>query len=141
VGSDFYNVVASETGGVPSGIGAQDLLNSTDVIGANQLAGLGDTNGYLGLSPTATAGDYTFGDQEGVAFDHGLQALLTAFNQPLISFEDALGSANTFGDPAALNLDPFDLGTNVATLTLSGDLTAAYTDFVSAAELAFGIAG
>ena len=138
--SDFYNVAASDDGGTLSGTGASDLLNSSDVIGANQLVGLGDTNGYLGLSPTATAGDYTFGDQEGVAFDHGLQALLTAFNQPLISYEDALGASNTLGDVSALNLDPADLGTNVANLTLSGDLTAAYTDFVTAADLAFGLA-
>ena len=138
--SDFYNVITSDDGGVlNTTVAAPDLLNSSDVIGANQLAGLGDTNGYLGLSPTATAGDYTFGDQEGVAFDHGLQALLTAFNQPLISYEDALGASNTLGDVSALNLDPADLGTNVATLTLSGDLTAAYSDFVTAADLALGI--
>jgi hypothetical protein len=135
--NDFYNVAASDDGGTVSGTGASDLLNSSDVIGANQLAGLGDTNGYLGLSPTATAGDYTFGDQEGVAFDHGLQALLTAFNQPLISYEDALGTS-TLGDVSALNLDPAEL-TNSAASSLSGDLTVAYNDFVTAADLAFGI--
>jgi hypothetical protein len=134
--SDFYSVVTSSTNAT---VAAPDLLNSSDVIGANQLFGLGDTNGYLGLSPTETAGFFTFGDQEGVAFDHGLQALLTAFNAPLISYEDALGASNTLGDVSALNLDPADLGTNVANLTLSGDLTAAYTDFVTAADLAFGI--
>jgi hypothetical protein len=134
--SDFYSVVTSSTNAT---VAAPDLLNSSDVIGANQLFGLGDTNGYLGLSPTETAGFFTFGDQEGVAFDHGLQALLTAFNQPLISYEDALGASNTLGDVSALNLDPADLGTNVANLTLSGDLTAAYTDFLTAADLAFGI--
>jgi hypothetical protein len=138
--SDFYNVAASEVGGVNTGTGASDLLNSSEILADNQLAGIGDTNGYLGLSPTDVAGTYTFGDQEGVAFDHGLQALLTAFNQPLISYEDALGASNTLGDVSALNLDPADLGTNVATLTLSGDLTAAYSDFVTAADLAFGIA-
>lgn len=136
--NDFYNVAASDDGGTLSGTGASDLLNSSDVIGANQLAGLGDTNGYLGLSPTATAGDYTFGDQEGVAFDHGLQALLTAFNQPLISYEDALGTSNTLGDVSALNLDPAEL-TNSAASSLSGDLTVVYNDFVTAADLAFGI--
>jgi hypothetical protein len=136
--NDFYNVAASDDGGTLSGTGASDLLNSSDVIGANQLAGLGDTNGYLGLSPTAIAGDYTFGDQEGVAFDHGLQALLTAFNSPLISYEDALGASNTFGDPTLLNLDPVEL-TNSAASNLFGDLTVAYTDFVNAADLAFGI--
>jgi hypothetical protein len=138
--ADFYNVAASEVGGVNTGTGASDLLNSSEILADNQLAGIGDTNGYLGLSPTDVAGTYTFGDQEGVAFDHGLQALLTAFNQPLISYEDALGASNTLGDVSALNLDPADLGTNVATLTLSGDLTAAYSDFVTAADLAFGIA-
>jgi hypothetical protein len=139
--SDFYNVYATDDGGVLSGVGATDLLNSTDVTGLNQLFGLGDTNGYLGLSPDTTAGDYTFTDQEGLAFDHGVQALLTAFNQPLISYEEALGASNTLGDPSSLNLDPFDLGTNAATLTLGGDLTAAYTDFTSAFDLAFGIPG
>jgi hypothetical protein len=138
--SDFYNVVASETAGVPSTtIAAHDLLNSTDVTGANQLFGIGDTNGYLGLSPTAIAGDYTFGDQEGVAFDHGLQALLTAYNAPLISYEDALGASNTLGDVSALNLDPAEL-TNTAAANFFGDLTVAYTDFTSAFDLAFNIA-
>lgn len=136
--SDFYNVAATDDGGVLSGTGATDLLNSTDVIGANQLFGLGDTNGYLGLSPTATAGDYAFTDQEGVAFDHGLQALLTAFNASTISYEDALGSSNTLGDPSLLNLDPAELS-NTAAASLSGDLTVAYNDFVTAADLAFGI--
>jgi hypothetical protein len=136
--SDFYNVVASETAGVPStAVAAHDLLNSSDVIGANQLFGLGDTNGYLGLSPTETAGFFTFGDQEGVAFDHGLQALLTAFNAPLISYEDAL-STNTLGDPTLLNLDPAEL-TNSAAANLFGDLTVAYNDFMTAADLAFGL--
>ena len=136
--NDFYNVAASDDGGTLSGTGASDLLNSSDVIGANQLAGLGDTNGYLGLSPTDVAGSYTFGDQEGVAFDHGLQALLTAFNAPLISYEDALGASNTLGDVSALNLDPAELS-NSAAANLFGDLTVAYTDFVNAADLAFGI--
>jgi hypothetical protein len=136
--NDFYNVVASDVGGVLSGTGASDLLNSSDVIGANQLAGLGDTNGYLGLSPTAIAGDYTFTDQEGVAFDHGLQALLTAYNAPLISYEDALGASNTLGDVSALNLDPAELS-NAAASNLFGDLTVAYNDFVTFADLASGI--
>jgi hypothetical protein len=132
--SDFYSVVTSSTN---PAVAAHDLLNSSDVIGANQLFGLGDTNGYLGLSPTETAGFFTFGDQEGVAFDHGLQALLTAFNAPLISYEDAL-STNTLGDPTALNLDPAELS-NSAAANLFGDLTVAYNDFVTAADLAFGI--
>jgi hypothetical protein len=140
--SDFYSVITSDDGGVlNTTIAAPDLLNSTDVTGANQLFGLGDTNGYLGLSPDATAGDYSFTDLEGLAFDHGVQALLTAFNQPLISYEDALGASNTLGDVSSLNLDPADLGTNVAALTLGGDLTAAYTDFMQAADLAFGLTG
>jgi len=140
--SDFYSVITSDDGGtLNTTVAAPDLLNSTDVTGLNQLFGLGDTNGYLGLSPDTTAGDYSFTDQEGLAFDHGVQALLTAFNQPLISYEDALGSANTYGDPSLLNLDPTDLGTNLAALTLTGDLTAAYTDFTSAFDLAFGISG
>jgi hypothetical protein len=134
--SDFYSVVTNST---DSTVAAHDLLNSSDVIGANQLFGLGDTNGYLGLSPTDTAGFFSFGDQEGVAFDHGLQALLTAFNSPLISYEDALGASNTFGDPTLLNLDPAELLTNSAASNLFGDLTVAYTDFVTAADLAFGI--
>ena len=133
--SDFYSVVTSSTNAT---VAAPDLLNSSDVIGANQLFGLGDTNGYLGLSPTETAGFFTFGDQEGVAFDHGLQALLTAFNAPLISYEDALGASNTLGDVSALNLDPAEL-TNSAASSLSGDLTVAYNDFVTAADLAFGL--
>src|ERR1700743_1759567 len=61
--SDFYSVVTSST---DSTVAANDLLNSSDVIGANQLFGLGDTNGYLGLSPTAIPGDHIFGAQEGV---------------------------------------------------------------------------
>jgi hypothetical protein len=132
--SDFYSVVTSSTN---PAVAAHDLLNSSDVIGANQLFGLGDTNGYLGLSPTETAGFFTFGDQEGVAFDHGLQALLTAFNAPLISYEDAL-STNTLGDPTLLNLDPAEL-TNSAAANLFGDLTVAYNDFMTAADLAFGL--
>ena len=137
--SDFYSVITSDDGGtLNTTVAAPDLLNSTDVTGANQLFGLGDTNGYLGLSPTATAGDYTFTDQEGLAFDHGVQALLTAFNAPLISYEDALGASNTLGDVSALNLDPAEL-TNSAASSLFGDLTVAYTDFVNAADLAFGI--
>jgi hypothetical protein len=135
--SDFYNVAASEVGGVNTGTGASDLLNSSEILADNQLAGIGDTNGYLGLSPTDVAGTYTFGDQEGVAFDHGLQALLTAFNAPLISYEDAL-STNTLGDPTLLNLDPAEL-TNSAAANLFGDLTVAYNDFMTAADLAFGL--
>jgi len=137
--NDFYNVYATDTNGTFSGIGATDLLNSSDIIKANQLAGLGDTNGYIGLSPTSTPGDFTFMDQQGVDFDYGLQALLTAYNQPLISLEDSLGSANTYGDPTLLNLDPAQLGVNGASMTLAGDLTVAYQDFVSAADLAFNI--
>jgi hypothetical protein len=136
--SDFYNVAATDDGGVLAGTGATGLLNSSDVIGANQLFGLGDTNGYIGLSPTATAGDFAFTDQEGVAFDHGLQALLTAFNASTISFEDALGASNTFGDPSLLNLDPAEL-TSTTAANLFTDLTTAYNDFVTAADLAFGI--
>ena len=137
--SDFYSVITSDDGGtLNTTVAAPDLLNSTDVTGANQLYGLGDTNGYLGLSPTATAGDYAFTDQEGLAFDHGVQALLTAYNAPLISLEDALGANNTLGDVSALNLDPAELS-NSAAANLFGDLTVAYNDFVTAADLAFGI--
>jgi hypothetical protein len=135
---DFYNVYASDTGGTFTGSGATDLLNSSDIIGANKLAGLGDTNGYIGLSPTTTPGDFTFNDAQGVDFDHGLQALLTAYNAPLISYEDALGASNTLGDPSLLNLDPAELS-NTAAANLFGDLTTAYNDFVTAADLAFGI--
>ena len=135
---DFYNVYASDTGGTFTGSGATDLLNSSDIIGANKLAGLGDTNGYIGLSPTTTPGDFTFNDAQGVDFDHGLQALLTAYNAPLISYEDALGASNTLGDPSLLNLDPAELS-NTAAANLFGDLTIAYNDFVTAADLAFGI--
>jgi hypothetical protein len=134
---DFYNVYASDTGGTFTGSGATDLLNSSDIIGANKLAGLGDTNGYIGLSPTTTPGDFTFNDAQGVDFDHGLQALLTAYNAPLISYEDTL-STNTLGDPSLLNLDPAELS-NSAAANLFGDLTVAYNDFVNAADLAFGI--
>lgn len=137
---DFYNVITSDTGGTLNNtVAAQDLLNSSDIINANIAAGLGDTNGYIGLSPTGTAGDFTFMDQQGVDFDYGLQALLTAYNQPLISLEDSLGTANTYGDPALLNLDPAQLGTTASPLTLANDLAVAYQDFVSAADLAFGI--
>jgi hypothetical protein len=137
---DFYNVITSDDGGTLNNtVAAQDLLNSTDITGANQLAGLGDTNGYIGLSPTSPAGDFTFMDQQGVDFDYGLQALLTAYNQPLISLEDSLGSANTYGDPTLLNLDPAQLGTATSPLTLANDLAVAYQDFVSAADLALGI--
>ena len=137
---DFYNVYASDTGGTFTGSGATDLLNSSDIIGANKLAGLGDTNGYIGLSPTTTPGDFTFNDAQGVDFDHGLQALLTAYNAPLISYEDALGASNTLGDPSLLNLDPAEITTTAAAANLFGDLSVAYTDFVNAADLAFGIA-
>jgi hypothetical protein len=137
--SDFYNVAATDDGGMLSGTGATDLLNSTDVIGANQLFGLGDTNGYIGLSPTDVAGDYTFTDQEGVAFDHGLQALLTGFNASTISYEETLSSTTTYGDPSLLNLDPAQL-TTTAAASLSTDLTTAYNDFVTFYDLAFNIA-
>jgi hypothetical protein len=135
---DFYNVAASDSNGVLSGTGATDLLNSSDIINANKLLGLGDTNGYVGLSPTSTPGDFTFMDQEAVSYDHGLQALLTAFNQPLISYEDTLGAGNTFGDPSLLNLDPAEL-TTAQSANLLTDLTVAYQDFVSFFDLASGI--
>jgi hypothetical protein len=139
--SDFYSVITSDDGGtLNTTVAAPDLLNSTDVTGLNQLFGLGDTNGYLGLSPDPTAGDYSFTDQEGLAFDHGVQALLTAFNASTISYEDALGASNTFGDPSLLNLDPAEITTTAAAANFFGDLTVAYTDFVNAADLAFGIA-
>lgn len=145
-GADFYNVITSGTTAsgtfVPTDttVAAQDLLNSSVIIDANQAAGIGYTNGYIGLSPTSTADLFQFNDALGVDYDHGLQALMTAFNQPLISYEDAV-NASTPGtyDPAQLNLDPAELGLNGASLTLANDLTVAYQDFVSAADLAFGI--
>jgi hypothetical protein len=144
--TDFYNVITS--GSTASGmfaetdntVAAQDLLNSSDITGANQAAGIGYTNGYIGLSPTTTPDTFTFMDQLGADYDHGLQALLTAFNQPLISYEDA-ANVTTPGayDPTMLNLDPAELGTTASPLTLANDLTVAYQDFVGAADLAFGI--
>jgi hypothetical protein len=136
---DFYNVYSTDTQGTFSGTGATDLLNSSDIINANKLLGLGDTNGYVGLSPTSTPGDFTFMDQEAVSYDHGLQALMTAFNAPLISYEDTLGASNTFGDPSLLNLDPAEITTTTAAANFFGDLTVAYQDFVNFFELASGI--
>lgn len=143
---NFYDVITSGSTAsgtfepVSSTVAAQDLLNSSVIIDANQAAGLGDTNGYIGLSPTSTADSFQFNDALGVDYDHGLQALMTAFNQPLISYEEAanLTTPGTY-DPAQLNLDPAELGLNGASLTLANDLTVAYQDFVSAADLAFGI--
>lgn len=144
----FYNVVTSGTvtDGVftptsPITIAASDLLDSSLITGANVAAGIGYTNGYLGLSPTDTPGFFTFNDPLGVDFDHGLQALLTAFNQPMISLEELLNGASTtpMFDPSELNLDPADLGTSVSALTMVGDWTAVFTDFTNAFDLAFGI--
>lgn len=142
---NFYDVITSGTvsdghfSPVDSTVAAHDLLNSSVVTGANQLAGIGYTNGYVGLSPTSTPDLFTFNDPLGVDFDHGMQALLTAFNQPIISLEIALnGTGNTpLFDPSQLNLDPADLGTDVQSLTMAGDWTAAFTDFSAAATLAF----
>jgi hypothetical protein len=141
---NFYDVVTSGTTTSGSFVvtdstpAAQDLLNSSLVTGDNQAVGIGDTNGYIGLSPTATPGDFAFNDVEGVDFDHGVQALLTALNQPYISLEVLVNdfSSSPVFDPAELNLDPADLGTNVATLTTLGDLTAAFSDFTAAATAA-----
>lgn len=144
-GTNFYDVITSGSTasgsfvGTDNTVAAQDLLNSSLIQGANQLAGIGYTNGYIGLSPTSTADVFTFNDALGLDYDHGLQALMTAFNQPLYDYETALGSSNTFGDPTLLNLDPAQLGTTASPLTLANDLTVAYQDFVSAADLAFGI--
>ncbi len=150
---NFYNVITSETfsdgqaSNVDSTVAASDLLNSSLVTQANEAAGIGYTNGYIGLSPTETpdtSDTFTFMDQEGVDFDHGLQALLTAFNQPVISLEEAYNASQAAGatpafDPAELNLDPADLGGDSgAPLTLPSDLTVAFLDFSSAAESAFG---
>jgi|GEM_PF-6097152 len=139
--ANFYDVITSETGGTPDNtVAAQDLLNSSLITGANQAAGIGDTNGYIGLSPTSAADTFTFNDALGVDYDHGLQALLTAFNQPLISYEDAanMTTPGTY-DPTLLNLDPAELGATASPLTLANDLAVAYQDFVSAADLAFNI--
>ncbi|WP_343577513.1 hypothetical protein [Mycobacterium sp.] len=131
-GSDFYNVYTggSTASGAfeatdPTKFGATDLLNSSLIIDANQALGLGDTDGYVGLSPTSTPDVFTFGDQEAVSYDYGLQALLTAFNQSV--------------DPTAANLDPAQLGTATEPLSLTNDLTVAYQDFVSFFDLAAGI--
>lgn len=142
---NFYNVVTSGTvnGGTftvtNDTLAAEGLLNSSLITGANELAGIGYTNGYIGLSPTDTPGLFTFNDQLGVDFDHGMQALLTAFNQPWISLEEALNgsSATPMFDPSALNLDPAELGTDTSSLTMMGDLTAAFNDFSNAFDLAF----
>jgi hypothetical protein len=147
---NFYNVYTGGTisdgtfSPTSSTLAAEGLLNSSMVTQANEAAGIGYTNGYIGLSPTTTPDVFAFNDQEGVEFDHGLQALLTAFNQPVISLEEAYNASQAAGatpafDPTVLNLDPADLGGDSgAPLTLPSDLTVAFLDFSSAAESAFG---
>jgi hypothetical protein len=139
---NFYNVVTAGT--TASGqfvvtnptVAGDELLNSSLVTGANQSAGLGDTNGYIGLSPTSTPDVFQFNDAEAVDFDHGLQALLTADNQPWISLEDLLnGPTGTTFDPAELNLDPAEL-TAAQSANLFTDLSTAFTDFSAAATAA-----
>jgi hypothetical protein len=139
---NFYDVVTS--GSTASGqfvvtdptLAAKDLLDSSVITHANQVAGLGDTNGYIGLSPTSTPDLFSFNDAEGVDYDHGLQALMTAFNQPWISLEDALnGTSGNMFDPAELNLDPAEL-TATQSANLMTDLTTAFSDFSAAATLA-----